>query len=76
MYLVVEDVMDCLGRSAFSKRRPGINHLIGYDTKGPPVTLNPIGALRAPIHGGQDLRGEEVLGPNGHCGRCHLKTRQ
>lgn len=74
MYLEIEDVLDGLGRCAFRKRRPGINHLIGYDPKRPPVTLNSIGAVRAPIHGCYDLWGEKVLGPNRHCGSCHLET--
>lgn len=74
MYLKVEDVVDCLGRSATRKRRPGIDHLIGYDPKGPPVTFSPVGAVRAPIHGFQDLGGEEVLGPNRDCGSCNLET--
>lgn len=73
MYLKVEDVVDCLGSSATRKRRAGIDHLIGYDSKGPPVTINPVSAVRAPIHGCQDLRGEKVLRPNRHCERCNLE---
>lgn len=76
MYLEIEDVVNGPGRSAIRKRGPGIYHLIGYDPKGPPVTLNPIRAVGAPIHGCQDLWREEVLGPNGYCGSCHLKTHQ
>lgn len=74
MYLEVKDVVNGPGGSAIRKRRPAINHLICYDPKGPPVTLDPVGAVRAPIHSCQDLRGEEVLGPNGHRGSCHLET--
>lgn len=76
MNLKIEDVVDCLGRGAFRKRGLSIDHLICYDPEGPPITLNPIRAVRPPIHGCQDLRRKEVLGPNRHCGSCHLKTHK
>ena len=71
-YLKVDDVLDCLGRRVPRKRRPGVDHLISYDPEGPPVTLDTIGAVRTAIHGCQDLRGDEVLVPNIHCGSFNL----
>lgn len=72
MHLKVEDVVDGPGRAAVRKRRPTVDHFVGYDPQGPPVALHSIGAVGSAVHGGQHLGGEEVLSPDRHGGGGHL----
>lgn len=74
IYLKVKNVVNDLDRCAIRKRRLAVDHLIGNYPKGPPVTLDPIGGLRATVYDRQDLWGEKVLGSNRYCGSGYLKT--
>ena len=63
-YLEVEDVVDGLGGGAVGEGGFSVDHLVRYEPQGPPVTLHPVEGGLAPLHSGQDLGGQEVLGPH------------
>lgn len=60
LYLEVHDVIESFCWSAFSEGRPSINHLIGNDSEGPPVTLRAIGGFAIPTQLCQHLWGHVV----------------
>ena len=74
LYLEVEDVADGLGGGAVGEGGLAVDHLVRYEPQGPPVTLHPVESGLAPLHSGQGLRGQEVLGAHGGQRGHHLNN--